>query len=339
MALDFSPPSSMWKIFRGIKVVTMVTLGVSMMATSVVAVTKPVSHFVFAEDGNLTAVADIIRRSDIHGVQMIYNWKQLELSKGHYNFSDIESDLELLKTIDPTKKLFVQVQDRFDAPGNQTKRVPKYLLEEPEYEGGLFMQVSSDTHLPDGWQTKHWVPAVRERFQYLLSNMSYHLDDKIFGVNLPETAFDYDGTLETSLCDAYFDGQMENLRHASAVFKTSVVIQYMNFWPCETLDHHPYMERAFAEAASEKTFGFGGPDVKPWNQFQISNSYQYFHQYRGQLSHVAMAVQSPDLKWPNPKTNKTSTVDDFKSFSQDYLGSDIMFWTSQIFNATYPPPL
>src|SRR5689334_21812504 len=113
-----------------------------MLATSVAAVTKPVTHFVFVESGNLTAAADIIRRPDIHGVQMIYNWKQLEVSKGNYSFSDIDHDLELLKTIDPTKKFFVQVQDRFDAPGNRTKRVPKYLLEEPEYEGGLFMQVS-----------------------------------------------------------------------------------------------------------------------------------------------------------------------------------------------------
>ncbi|KAF9558672.1 hypothetical protein EC968_006891 [Mortierella alpina] len=318
----------------------MVTLGVSMLARSVVGQPQQVSHFVFAEEGNLTAVADIIRRPDIHGVQMIYNWKQLELNMGNYTFEDIKDDLQALEGIDPTKKLFLQIQDRFDAPGNQTRRIPNYLLVEPVYEGGLLMQVNADTRRPDGWQTKHWVRAVRKRFQDLLTALAQHFDGRVAGINLPETAFDYYGDLPASICDGYYEGEMENLNHASAVFKKSMVIQYINFWPCESPpDSQPYMKGAFAEASQKKTFGLGGPDVKPWNANQIKNSYKFFSEYRGQLSHVAMAVQSPDLDLTNPRTNKTYTIDDFKSFSQDYLGSDIMFWTSQIFNQTFPPPL
>ncbi|KAF9281653.1 hypothetical protein BGZ68_006510 [Mortierella alpina] len=331
-------PPFIWSTFRSIKAATMMTLGVTMLARSVVGISKPVTHFVFAEEGNLTAIADIIRRPDIHGAQMIYNWKQLETSKGHYNFSAIDADLQVLETIDPAKRLFIQIQDRFDLPGNETKRVPEYLLVEPEYEGGLYMQVSSDTHLPAGWQTKHWVPAVRHRFQELLTALGQKLDGKIFGINLPETAFAYDGDLPQSICDGYFEGQMENLNNASYAFPKSVVIQYMNFWPCENPPtDQPYMKRAFAEAVSKKTFGLGGPDVKPWKYTQMINSYHFFNETRHELSHVAMAVQSPDLGLMNPRTNQTYTLDDFKSFSQDYLGADIMFWTSQMFNQTYPP--
>jgi len=306
-----------------------------LLASATAGTSKNTTHFVFAEDGNLTSIADIIRRPDIHGAQMIYNWKQLETSKGIYDFSDIESDLKTMQEIDLSKTLFVQLQDRFDAPGNQSRRIPNYLLVEPEYEGGLEMQVNADTNVPDGWQTKHWVAPVRQRFQALLSALAKQFDGRISGLNLPETAFDSNRTLSTSFCDAYFQAEMENLNHASSVFKKSMVIQYMNFWPCETPDHQPYMKQAFLEASEKKTFGFGGPDVKPWNPNQLLYSYKYFNQTKHQLSHVAMAVQDPDLDLINPRTNKTCTVEDFKSFSEDFLGSDIMFWTSHIFNQTF----
>ncbi|KAF9920212.1 hypothetical protein BGZ67_001434, partial [Mortierella alpina] len=223
---------------------------------------------------------------------------------------------------------------RFDVPGNKSRRIPNYLLVEPEYEGGLYMQVNRYTHLPDGWQTKHWVPAVRGRFQDLLSALAQQLDGRIFGINLPETAFDYDGTLPQSICDGYFEGQMENLNHASSVFKKTMVIQYMNFWPCEAPGNQPYMKQAFAEAVSKKTFGLGGPDVRPWAEKQLRSSYHFFNENRHNMSHVAMAVQTPDLDFPNPRTNRTNSIDEFKSFSEDYLGADIIFWTSHVFNAT-----
>ncbi|KAF9920076.1 hypothetical protein BGZ67_001589, partial [Mortierella alpina] len=201
----------------------------------------------------------------------------------------------------------------------------------PEYEGGLMMQVSPETHLPNGWQTKHWVLPVRQRFQALLSALAKQFDGRISGLNLPESAIDYDGTLPTSLCDAYFHAEMENLKHASSVFKKSMVIQYVNAWPCETPGHTPYMTQVFLEANEKKTFGLGGPDVIPWNEdFRLEHSYEFFRKYRhqDQLSHVAMAVQTPDFDYINPRTNKTNTIDDFKSFTEDYLGADIIFWTS-----------
>ncbi|KAG0206696.1 hypothetical protein BGX28_001895 [Mortierella sp. GBA30] len=326
-------PLSVRTAFKAAKAFALVALGASFMACAVSGASNKSIDFVFAEDGDLSLIPDILQRPDIHGAQMIYTWKQLEKSKGVYDFSGIESDLKTLDAVG--KKLFVQIQDRFDVPGNQSKRIPNYLLVEQEYEGGLLMQKNSETHLPDGWQTKHWVPAVRKRFQALLYALAQQFDGKIYGLNLPETAFDHDGIISTTLCDKYFDAEMENVAYASSVFNKSVVVQYMNFWPCETPTYQPYMKQAFPYAI-EKKFGLGGPDVKPWNAYQLQNSYHYFHQYKGQLSHVAMAVQQPDLGLINPRTNKTYTVEDFRTFSEDYLGSDIMFWTSYIFNQTAP---
>ncbi|KAF9201918.1 hypothetical protein BGZ59_002458 [Podila verticillata] len=337
---DNRRPSSIMRIFKSVKAMAMIAVGASMLLASATAdASKNVTHFVFAEDGDLDPIAYIIQRQDISGVQMIYNWKQLESSKGNYTFSDIESDLKKVREIQPGKTLFVQIQDRFDVAGDQSKRIPNYLLVEPEYEGGLLRQVNADTNRPDGWQTKHWVLTVRQRFQALLSALAKQFDGRIYGLNLPETAFDYNETLSTSFCNDYFQAEMENLNHASSVFNKSMIIQYMNFWPCESADHQPYMTQAFLEASQKKTYGFGGPDVKPWNPYQLQNSYKYFHNYTGELSHVAMAVQEPDLNLTNPRTNVTYTVEDFKSFSENYLGSTIMFWTSHIFNQTYPPAL
>ena len=40
---------------------------------------------------------------------------------------------------------------------------------------------------------------------------------------------------------------------------------------------------------------------------QMKNSYPFFHQYKGRLSLVAMAVQAPTLTYTNPETGKPFT--------------------------------
>ncbi|KAG9319089.1 hypothetical protein KVV02_005591 [Mortierella alpina] len=223
--------------------------------------------------------------------------KSLEPSKDVYDFSEIKKDLEFLNG----KKLFVQVQDRFFDPN--LRLIPQYLLDDPLYEGGLERQTDSEPGSEGGWTTKQWVPAVRQRFQALLLAMATELDGKVFGVNLPETSIGVNMTNAT--CDQYFDAEMETaLRN--------------------------YMGQSF-EMAVEHGFGVGGPDVRPWKPFQMANSYKFFNQYRNDLSTIAMAVQHPDLRFNNETTGVPFTRNEFRRFAVDYLGANMIFWTSSIF--------
>jgi hypothetical protein len=283
------------------------------------------AHFLFIDSDALAAHAALIERADIAGVQIVYSWKSLETAQDQYDFSQIESDLAFLAG--RGKKLFAQVQDRFFE--RRFRNVPRYLLEEPRYGGGLAPQSDNPgENLPEGagWVAMQWNAGVRERFQKLLSALAARFDGRLFGVNLPETAADVDREKNGFDCDAYYAAERDNVLFARHVFRTTHVVQYVNFWPCEWNDERKYMSRFF-EFAAINHIGLGGPDIVPWQPGQMKNSYPFFNRYRGRIGLVAMAVQEPTLTYRNPKTGKKFTRGEFVAFARDYLGVDIIFWS------------
>ncbi len=284
-------------------------------------------NFLFADSDDLVAHRSLVERPEIEGVQIVYSWKSLEHAKGEYDFSQIESDLAFLQK--RGKKLFVQLQDRFFFI--EARNLPRYLLEEPEYGGGLVPQsdyAGEGQPAGHGWAAIQWNSALRARFQALLRALAARFDGRIFGINLPESAVEVDPKKDKTgfSCDAYFAAEMDNARVAREAFHQSHVVQYVNFWPCEWDNERKYMSRFF-EFAAQNRIGLGGPDIVPWRQGQMKNSYPYFNRYRGKLELVAMAVQEPTLTYTNPKTGKKFTREEFIAFARDYLGVDIIFWS------------
>ncbi|KAF9571434.1 hypothetical protein EC968_000529 [Mortierella alpina] len=318
--------SSVQSAFRRLKLLASVALGMSLLSSTVTAAPNDNKmEFVIAEGVKLSNISHIIQRPDIQGAQVIYNWRSMEPSKGVYDFSGINNDLEFLNG----KKLFVQIQDRFFDP--KARNIPQYLLEDPIYEGGLERQEDSEPGAQGGWVTKHWVLAVRQRFQALLLALAKQMDGKIYGVNLPETSGGLN--LTTDLCDRYFEAEMENALYGRSVFNKTTFVQYINFWPCETSNSRNYMGRSF-EMAVDYGLGLGGPDVRPWQEYQMENSYKFFNKHKNDLNTIAMAVQQPDLRFNNKTTGKPFTMEEFRDFAVDYLGADLIFWTNHIFNNT-----
>lgn len=282
----------------------------------------------FIYTGDFEAARPLFSRPDIEGVQVIFNWKMLEPEKGVYDFSGIAADLAVTDALG--KKLVVQVQDRFFSP--EARNIPAYLLREPEYGGGLVPQVDNpgaDKAQAYGWAAMQWNAALRGRYQALLAALAKAFDGRIFAINLPETSIDVDDTHDDSgfSCDAYFAGEMENLRAARAAFQSTHVVQYVNFWPCEWENDHNYMGRMFAFAAANGV-GLGGPDIVPYRKGQMKNSYPFFNQYKGKLSFVGMAVQEPTLTYKNDNTGRPFTRQEFVDFATDYLGVDAIFWAT-----------
>src|SRR5262245_15152217 len=287
-------------------------------------------NFLFMGAGDLAGYQTLAARPDIAGVQVVYHWKQLEPAQGQYDFSAIEDDLAIAQRLD--RKLFIQIQDRFFM--HEHRNVPRYLLEEPRYGGGLAPQADQPGEgQPEGsgWVAMQWNPAVRERFQALLSALAEKFDGRVYGVNLPETAADIDVKTERTGfdCDRYFDAEVENIRHARKVFRKSYVVQYVNFWPCSWGDERGYFKRFF-ELAEREHIGAGGPDIVPNRPGQMKNSYPFLNRYKDRLPLVAMAVQEPTLTYRNPATGKPYTRDEFVAFARDYLGVDIIFWSLAI---------
>ncbi|MFX8164841.1 hypothetical protein ABTL04_21165, partial [Acinetobacter baumannii] len=64
----------------------------------------------------------------------------------------------------------------------------------PAYGGGLVRQSDDSEVNPggSGWVAQQWNPALRQRFQALLTALAKQFDGRILGINLPETAIDID---------------------------------------------------------------------------------------------------------------------------------------------------
>jgi len=299
----------------------------ALVAAPAVSIAAP-QNYLYTSSGELADHRALLERPDIHGVQIVYSWKQLEAAEGVYDFSAIEQDLAQTDTLH--KKLFIQIQDRFfDA---QARNIPTY-LQTPAYSGGLVAQTDNpgEGKAPaQGWVAMQWNSQVRERYQQLLTALAAKFDGKVAGINLPETAIDIDMKDPKSgfTCDRYFNATLDNIRFARKAFTRSHVVQYVNFWPCEWNNDKRYMSRLFA-AAEKNHIGLGGPDIVPYKQAQMKNAYPFFHQYKGKLNLVAMAVQEPTLSYTNPKTGKKFTREEFTQFADDYLGADIIFWSTQ----------
>jgi len=285
-------------------------------------------NFVFAGGSSVEEIAPLLADPSIEGVQIVYSWRQLETGEGTYDFSPIERDLAATEAIG--KKLWVQLQDRFFRP--QDRLLPEYILTEAQYQGGLARQYDNPGEgrpVATGWTAMQWNPHVRARFQALITALAEHFDGRIYGINLPETAIEpKDGEEGDFDCDAYFEAELENALFARKAFTSSHVVQYINFFPCEWNNDQGYMERFF-DTAVANGIGLGGPDIVPWRQGQMKNSYPFFNRLQGQLPLIAMAVQEPTLTYTDPATGKAFTRQEFVTFASDYLGVDIVFWSEE----------
>lgn len=287
-----------------------------------------VINYFYTHSSDLTSISNLLKRPDIGGVEIIYNWKELEPAKDDYRFSKIEDDLRFLNKMN--KKLFIQIQDRFFSA--DAKNVPQYLIDDPIYSGGIVPQNDNaykNQHTSSGWVAQQWNPKVQERYQLLLQALAKKFDGRVYGVSLPATAIDLDINTDTSgfSCNKYFNAEIDNMGIARKAFKKSYVVQYVNFWPCEWQNDHQYMSRVF-EYAVENNIGLGSPDIIPNKSAQMKNSYPFFNQYKGKLPLVVMAVQKPTLSYINPKTDKPFTKEEFSDFGENYLGANIIFWST-----------
>ncbi|HAZ7573038.1 hypothetical protein OQJ02_01040 [Legionella sp. PATHC032] len=284
--------------------------------------------FLFLGGDKASSFEKTLQNPCIRGVQIIYSWRQLEPQKGVYDFSKIEKDLSFLSGID--KKLFIQIQDRSFSP--DVFHVPDYIRLEKAYHGGVVQQYDfpgEGKPITAGWVARTWDPAVRKRFQLLLKKLASRFDGKIYGINLPETSIDLDpGNLpEDFSSDKYFYAVLDNIGYLKKVFQKTRVIQYVNFFPDEWNNDHHYMSRLFAFARNHH-IGLGGPDVVPYKESQMKNSYPFFHKLKGKIE-TAIAIQEPDYTYTNPKTGAFYHFDDFYSFSKGYLGAFILFWNTE----------
>ena len=301
-----------------------------LLLVSVTSSAKPVRHYVFfgMDRERLREAKAFLETKRFEGAQIAYSWRQLEPGRDEYDFSLIREDLAFLSS--KGKKLFVQIQDV--SFSEKWIHVPRYLLRDPQYGGGADKQYSYkyvDHRETDvkvlGWMARRWDENVRERFRKLLVELGKEFDGKIEGVNLAETAYDIGETgalfPKGFTFENYRDGVIANMKALKEAFPKSVVLVYANFMPGGYLP-------AVYEAAKKLGVGVGGPDLLPYKQSQMNNSYPLI---KASASHVpvGLAVQDGDYNHVNPKTSKQVTIAEVIDFGKEYLGVDYIFWCTE----------
>src|SRR5688572_5383884 len=158
---------------------------------------KRVHHYVFfgQDREQLKEARSFLDTPTFQGAQVTYSWLQIEHTKDEYDFSEIRDDLQFLKA--HGKKLWIQFQDVTFSP--RRSNVPKYLLNEPQFNGGADKQyqIRGDDEseaVHEGWMARRYDPAVQERLHKLFAALGKEFDGRIEGINLAETSTGYGWT-------------------------------------------------------------------------------------------------------------------------------------------------
>ena len=297
---------------------------------------KPLHHFVYfgSDRERIKDTKSFLDTKAFEGAQVSYLWRQLEPGKDEYDFSLIREDLAFLTT--KGKKLWIQIQDVTFS--DRWVPVPKYLMQDPRYNGGADHQYKykddDEEHATTmGWAARRWDPAVQERFHKLLFALGKEFDGRIEGINLAESSvtFGDSGRLYPKgyTPEIYRDALITNLRALKRAFPKSIALQYANFMPGEWRPTHDkgYL-RAVYEAAREAKVGVGGPDLLPYKPGQMDSSYSLISEVAGKVP-IGIAVQDGNYAHVNPKTGKRVTIAEQMKFATEYLKADYIFWCTE----------
>ncbi|HKO97243.1 MAG TPA: hypothetical protein VJU86_09640 [Pyrinomonadaceae bacterium] len=297
---------------------------------------KSLHHYVFfgMDREKIRETKSFLETKTFEGAQVSYFWKQLETGKDNYDFSLIRDDLTFLKS--HGKKLWVQLQDVTFS--ERRVPVPKYLIEDPQYNGGAdrqyeFKNDDEAQATPSGWAARRWDPAVQERFHKLLAALGKEFDGQIEGINFAESSvtFGMSGRHHPKgySPEIYRDALITNMKALKRAFPKSVALQYANFMPGEwrPTNDKGYL-RAVYKAAQEAKVGVGGPDIFPYKPGQMRSSYELIREVAGVVK-VGLAVQDGNYEWVNPKTGKRVMIAEQIQFAREYLNADYIFWCTE----------
>lgn len=246
------------------------------------------------------------------GLQKRYMWKDLETAFGIYDFSAIESDLNLLAGQGSRLVVFVE-----DISFNEEIPTPGYLHA---------LHTIQNKH--GGYTAKRWAPYVTERFSLLLEALGAQFDmhPAFEGIAVQESAL----SLASSVLDdhgytaeLYRDALIEVIVAAREAFPNSQVFWYMNFLP----RNQGYIAE-IANAAVGADVAMGGPDVLPDDYSLTTHTYPYYTDFEGKLTQFS-SMQFNSYRHPHRDKSfptKYWTMSELFDFARDQLHVRYLFW-------------
>lgn len=259
-----------------------------------------------------SVVDEVATNPHFLGVSQRYEWVNLELAEGVYDFSSIRRDIDLLKA--RNKRLIVQIRD-VSFSIDPFIPVPAY-MRTAEYAGGFQGYRGGRP----GFIAKRWIPAVGERYRALLRALGDEFRNEPFleAVKTDETAMDIDRTQGGYTKEAYLDELKLNIDTLATAFPTTVTVQFANF-----LDGGNNALGMLAAHARSRRVGWGGPDLVPLRQGLLNGAYLFYPLHDG-AAPLMIDVQEPEYE---PRTEGPYTPLEMLEFGVANLNLNYICWS------------
>lgn len=262
----------------------------------------------------------------LRGVQLAYQWRELEKAEGVYDFTSIDARLAELTA--QGKRLIVMLHTRMTDPSDPYQSIVPDYVKTSKYEGGEFVISGYGSTVPVGKNTKLWNSEVRLRLVKLFQALGnrYNSHPNFEGIGISESAM---GNSLNPITQVQIDNFYANLliihQKMSEAFPNTMTFQYVNY-PRSII---PSIVNQF------KTTGgaLGGPDVfleEPGLFMNKPNKPKGLYTYYPTLSGVIpLSIQVEDPNFENTRYDGTGyqpTIPELLAFARDNLKVNYLFW-------------
>lgn len=250
---------------------------------------------------------DILVNPDLVGVKIKYRWKDLEVAKGVYDFSQIESDIDILRR--HGKRLWIHVT-YVEWSSSSPPKTPEYMWKDSAYGGDPRYYGNYERTVQNGgWYPLFWNPNVRRQLVGLFKALGERFKnvELVEGIVIPETAAQQLGDFD---CGGYLQTLKETALAAKAAIGGKIVMQQMNF-ACFDLAEH-------AQWLSRNGISFGAPDILVGGTLP-ADLYPLFPKHKYEIP------VGPDVQWDNYVRNNMS-VREIRDYIIDNIDPWYVFW-------------
>ncbi|MCW5800178.1 MAG: Glycoside hydrolase [Nitrospira sp.] len=262
--------------------------------------------------------------SALRGLQIRFEWPELEPEEGRYDFTAIERVLAEL--VPQNKRLVVLLELKSFRP--DVLPVPAYMATK-SYEGGAFPFSSYGKDVPRGYNLTLWNSKVHARLVALIRELGKRFNGHAHfeGIGLPESSMGQPlRAVSRAEVARFYDNLLSVQREMRIAFVNTMTYQFVNY-PREILP-------SFVERMRTIGTALGGPDVfldDPGLNFDHPNKpkgvYHFYAPLSGIVPLAPSVMQSNYDNTRHDGTGRVPTVAELLTFARDRLKANYIFWT------------
>jgi hypothetical protein len=274
---------------------------------------------------------EISTLANVRGVQTRYYWRDLEPTKGVYDFTEIDKELAMAAAVG--KRLFIVIGTKTFTAGSRA--LPDYMHTD-EYSGGAYrIQIDAKdavgTEATTGENIALFDPDVRDRFIALTTALGqrYNGNNAFEGIGFNETALGQAVVPLTSTQKADFFTNLAAVDAATRkAFPNTVVLQFFNY-------PRPYMP-ALVNSAISNSVALGGPDTFLNDSELEASAYIHYDTAWGKVP-LGPSVQAENYVTTYQGGPYTPpAVTDLYAFAKGRLHANYIFWSKTLTEPLVP---